>query len=73
MADVIQNIGSKWTKLTKYVFASARWTINSEQGRRCQVGTGIFWKGKPRGSKYKFTDHIEFTTIGVGNIMIRVI
>ena len=68
-----KKVSEQWVKLSSYVFMSAEWTINCEQGRTCEVGTGIYFRRKPRGSIYKFSSKMLFTTYGAGYIMVRVI
>lgn len=67
-----KEIGSDWTWFTDYIYAYSTWTLNVEHGRRCEVGTGIKFRGKPRGEKKSFTTHTKFTTVGIGAIHVRV-
>lgn len=72
--DYIEKVvADDWVKMSTYIYTSASWTINCEYNRQCEVGTGVFFRGKPRGSKTKFTTHAEFNTIGAGKVMVRVI
>jgi hypothetical protein len=74
MANPIERVvGDDWTWFEDYVFASAEWTINCPEGRTCQVGMGVMFRGEPRGEKLRFSGFREFTTIGVGAIHARVV
>lgn len=71
---IIKVINHDWTWLSEYIFAWAEWTIGCEDGRTCQVGMGIKAFGEPRGEKIRFGDKpINFTTIGIGSIHVRVV
>ena len=66
-----KSVGSNWTWITNYAYAYAKWTLNVEAGRRCEVGLGIKVFGGPRGQRIKFTDYTEFVTLGLGAVHVR--
>lgn len=66
-----KDVGTSWTWLTDYAYATAEWTLNTEDGCSVEVGTGIKAFGKPRGSVHTFTGHYRFTTWGIGAIHVR--
>jgi len=68
-----KTIGNDWTWFEDYAFAYATYTVACEPNRRCQVGTGVFGFGAPRGEKIRFTDELEITVIGFGAIHMRVV
>jgi hypothetical protein len=68
-----KTVGSNWEWFTDYVYVTAKWTLNAESGRHLEVGLGIKAFGRPRGERVRFRDHVEFTTVGVGAIHVRVI
>ena len=68
-----KSIDDKWTWFEDYAFAYAEYTVACEPGRQCQVGTGMFLFGEPRGEKNRFSGEREITVFGFGAIHIRVV
>lgn len=66
-------VGKRWVWLTDYAYFSAVWTIQCESGRKVEVGTGISILGKPRGGILKCRGYLNFETMGIGAIHVRVV
>jgi hypothetical protein len=66
-----QTVTQNWTWVENYVFASAKYRIACEPTRECEVGTGIFAFGEPRGRTMRFSGEQEISVIGFGSIHIR--
>ena len=64
-------VGNKWRWFTDYAFLWAEWTINVEQGRAVEVGTGVSIGGNPIGGKFRVSGHKTFKTYGAGAIHVR--
>jgi len=73
MSNYVRSVAEGWTWFTDYVYLRADWTVNCPPGRQCQVGTGIFVAGEPRGENFGFGPQKQFRTIGVGSIHVRVV
>lgn len=66
-----RTVGAQWTWLTDYIYFSADWTIKVQSECEVEVGTGISFKGKPRGSRWRVRGNAQFTTYGMGAIHVR--
>lgn len=61
----------QWKKANTYVYLSVRLVIECETGRKCEAGTGLSLKGKPRGSRRTFVGRTEMTAYGIGALQVR--
>ncbi|MGH1429380.1 MAG: hypothetical protein ACRBEE_15700 [Arenicella sp.] len=73
MNKLIKNVGKEWVWFADYAFPYSKWTIICEEGRICEVGMGISFRGRPRGFKEKFSKITTVTTIGLGAIKVRTV
>jgi hypothetical protein len=62
---------SDWKWCDNYIFLYAKYVVACEAGRVCEVGSGVSFKGKPRGSTKKFEGSTEATVIGIGALYVR--
>jgi|CXWL01.1.fsa_nt_gi hypothetical protein len=68
---VVKQAEPTWTWFEDYYYLSANYFVACEPQRQCEVGTGIFSFGKPRGTVKMVTGQEEITVIGIGSIHIR--
>jgi hypothetical protein len=68
---VVKQAEPIWTWFEDYYYFSANYFVACEPQRQCEVGTGIFAFGEPRGTIKMVTGLEEITVIGIGSIHIR--
>jgi hypothetical protein len=64
--------GDVWQWAEDYVYATATYVVACPPNRRCQVGMGLFFLGKPRGEKITFSGERDIVVIGIGALYFRV-
>jgi hypothetical protein len=71
-ADYIcKDVGQEWTWFSDHVVGSiVYWTFGAP-GRHYEVGTGMFFRGRPWGSRNEFIGNDKVTAIGAGALHIR--
>ena len=70
--SIKKRVDAEWAWIADYGYMWADWTINVQEGRRCEVGTGISIRGIPRGAIRQINGYLELKTYGIGAIHIRV-
>jgi hypothetical protein len=65
------DIDNDWVWAEDYIFAYAKYTVECEPGRVCQVGMGVSIYGEPRGEKIKFSGREEISVLGAGSLHFR--
>ena len=68
---VVKQAEPTWTWFEDYYYLSANYFVACEPQRQCEVGTGVFSFGEPRGTVKMVTGQEEITVIGIGSIHIR--
>lgn len=68
---VVKQAEPTWTWFEDYYYLSANYFVACEPQRQCEVGTGVFSFGEPRGTVKTITGQEEITVIGIGSIHIR--
>lgn len=68
---MIVRSNGQWKKANTYVYLSVLLVIECEAGRKCEAGTGVSLKGKPRGSRRTFEGRTEMTVYGFGTLQVR--
>ena len=68
---VVKQAEPTWTWFEDYYYLSANYFVACEPERQCEVGTGIFSFGKPRGTITMVDGQEEITVLGIGSIHIR--
>ena len=66
-------VGTEWVWFTDYVYFLSEWTLEAESGCNLEVGVGVKFRGKPRGSITQFTGLYQFRTYGFGAIHVRAV
>lgn len=66
-----KSVNNEWTWLEDYFFTYATYLIACKPSRKCEIGTGVFAFGKPRGTKKIVTGTQEITVFGFGAIHMR--
>jgi hypothetical protein len=66
-------VGTEWTWFTDYAYWSADWSLDAEEDCELEVGLGMKVGEKKLGGTYRFSEHINFTTRGLGAIHVRAV
>ena len=68
---VKKEVKDSWTWVEDYVVTTATYVVACEPGRECEVGTGVYAFGKPRGQKIRLRGEGEISVLGLGEVYIR--
>ncbi|WP_152997574.1 hypothetical protein [Methylobacterium sp. GXS13] len=66
-----KTVSSDWGWFSDHVAASITYLIVGSPGRTFEVGTGVFFRGKPWGSKEVGSGTVRITAYGAGALHIR--
>jgi hypothetical protein len=61
-----------WSWLEDYAFSRATYIVGCPPERHCSVGSGVFFRGGPRGSTIDFVNDVEITVFGFGALHVLV-
>jgi hypothetical protein len=70
-AYLCKTVGSDWTWISDHVVGSITYLIVGVPGRTFEAGTGIFFRGRPWGSKENGSGTLRMTAYGAGALHIR--
>lgn len=62
-----------WRWMEDYALGTAVYVVGCPNNRKCRVGTGVFFRNRPRGSQMDFSGDVEVTVFGVGAVYVRVL
>jgi len=68
---VQHTVGTNWTRIERYVFKWGEYDVVCQPDRRCELGSGIYFRGKPRGSRRTFSGKTKIKVFGVGELRVR--
>lgn len=66
-----KDVDANWSWFGDHVASNISYFIVGSPGRKYEVGTGIFARGRPWGSRNSYSGQADVTAYGIGAIHIR--
>lgn len=62
-----------WRWMEDYLVAKTTYVVGCPHNRKCEAGTGVYFRDEPRGSRQAFSGDVEMLVVGAGALYVRVL